>query len=73
MIRLKVTTTMVLSEKIAKIYRDKIWKLHGVLQKVLSDRRPQSILKFMEELNKALETKKMLSIVYYPQTDSQTE
>jgi len=73
MIRLKVTTTMVLSEKIAKIYRDKIWKLHGVLQKVLSDRRPQFILKFMEKLNKALETKKMLSIVYHPQTDSQTE
>jgi len=73
MIRLKVTTTMVLSEKIAKIYRDKIWKLHGVLQKVLSDRRPQFILKFMEKLNKALETKKMLSIVYYPQMDSQTE
>ena len=73
MIRLKVTTTTVLSEKIAKIYRDKIWKLHGVLQKVLSDRRPQFILKFMEKLNKALETKKMLSIVYHPQTDSQTE
>jgi len=68
-----VTTTTVLSEKIAKIYRDKIWKLHGVLQKVLSDRRPQFILKFMEKLNKALETKKMLSIVYHPQTDSQTE
>jgi len=73
MIRLKVTTTTVLSEKIAKIYRDKIWKLHGVLQKVLSDRRPQFILKFMEKLNKALETKKMLSIVYHPQMDSQTE
>ena len=73
MIRLKVTTTTVSSEKIAKIYRDKIWKLHGVLQKVLNDRGPQFALKFMEELNKTLETKKMLSTVYHSQTDSQTE
>ena len=30
MIKLKVTTTTVLSENIAKIYWDNIWKLHGV-------------------------------------------
>ena len=30
-IRLKVTTTTVSLEDIAKIYRNKIWKLHGVL------------------------------------------
>ena len=69
MIRLKVTTTTVSLEKIAKIYRDKIWKLHRVLQKLLSDRGPQFALKFMEKLNKVLETKKMLSTVYHLQTD----
>jgi len=68
-----VTTTTVSLEKIAKIYRDKIWKLHEVLQKVLNNRGPQFALKFMEELNKTLETKKMLSTVYHSQTDSQTE
>ena len=35
MIQLKATTTTVSSGEIAKIYRDKIWKLHGVLQKFL--------------------------------------
>jgi len=45
-------------EEIAKIYRDNIWKLHGVPKKILSDRGPQFALKFMEEFTKVLETKR---------------
>ena len=37
MIQLKVTTMSILSERIAKIYRDNIWKLYGVPRKILSD------------------------------------
>ena len=37
MIRLKVTTTSISSEGIVKIYKDNIWKLHGVPGKILSD------------------------------------
>jgi len=37
MIQLKAITTNILSEGIAKIYRDNIWKLHGVSKKILSD------------------------------------
>jgi len=37
MIQLKATTTNISSEGIAKIYRDDIWKLHGVPRKILSD------------------------------------
>ena len=48
---------VVSSKDIIKIYRNKIWKLHGVPQKVLSNRGPQFISKFMEDLTKALETK----------------
>jgi len=66
-------TTNIFSEGIAKIYRDEIWKLHRVLRKILSNRGPQFALKFMEELMKALGTKRMLSMIYHPQTDSQTE
>ena len=66
MIRPKATITAVLSEEIAKIYWDKIWKIHEVPQKILSDRGPQFASWFMEDLTKALETKKMLSIAYYP-------
>ena len=60
-------------KRIAKIYRDNIWKLHGVPKKILSDRRPQFALKFMEKFTKVLGTKRQLSMAYYPQTDGQTE
>jgi len=40
-IRLKAMITNISSEEIAKIYWDKIWKLHGIPKKILSDRGPQ--------------------------------
>ena len=58
MIQLKATTTNILSEEIAKIYRDDIWKLHRIPRKILSDREPQFASKFMEEFTKALEMKR---------------
>ena len=73
MIRLKVTTIDISSEGIAKIYRNKIWKIHGVLRKILSDRGPQFVSRFIKELTKALETKRILSTAYHSQTDGQTE
>ena len=61
------------SEGIAKIYRNNIWKLHGVPKKILSNREPQFTSKFMEEFTKALGMTRQLSMAYYPQTDGQTE
>ena len=58
MIHLKAAMTNVSSEGIAKIYRDDIWKLHGIPRKILSDRGPQFTSKFMEEFTKALGTKR---------------
>jgi len=66
MIRLKATTTNISLKEIAKIYRDKIWKLYGVLRKILSDRGPQFASKFMEEFTKVLGTKRQLSMAYHP-------
>jgi len=68
-----VTTTNISSEGIVKIYRDKIWKLHEIPKKILSSRGPQFALIFMEELTKALGTKRMFSMTYHPQSDRQTE
>ena len=73
MIQLKATMMNISSEGIARIYRNKIWKLHGVPKKVLSNRGPQFTSRFMEELTKALGTKRMLSMAYHPQSDGQTE
>ena len=73
MICLKVTMTNVLSEGITKIYRDDIWKLHGIPRKILSDRGLQFTSKFMKEFTRALGTKIQLSTAYHPQTDGQIE
>ena len=73
MICLKATMMNILLEGIAKIYRDNIWKLHGIPRKILSNRGLQFTSKFMEEFTKALGTKRQLSIAYHPQTDGQTE
>ena len=73
MIWLKATTTNISLEGIAKIYSNKIWKIHSILRKILSNRGLQFALRFIEELTKALETKRMISIVYHSQTNGQTE
>ena len=73
MIRLKTTTTNISLEGIAKIYRNKIWKLHRVPRIILSNRGPQFMSKFIEEFTKVLGTKRKLSTAYHLQTDGQTE
>jgi len=66
-------TINISAEGIAKIYRDEIWKLHGVSRKILSNRGPQFASRFMEQLIKALGTTRQLSIAYHPQMDGQIE
>ena len=56
---------MFLLKKSQKIYRDKIWKLHRVPKKILSNRGPQFASKFMEEFMKTLETTRQLSTAYH--------
>ena len=72
-IRLKAMTTNLSSEVVAKIYRNEIWKIHGIPKTILSDRGPQFASKFMEDLTRVLGTKRKLSTAYHPQTDRQTE
>ena len=65
--------TNIFSERIAKIYQDEIWKLHGIPRKILSNRGLQFVLKFIKEFTKALGTMRQLSTAYHPQIDEQTE
>jgi len=65
--------TKISLEGIVRIYRDKIWKLYRVSKKILSNKRPQFTLRFIEELTKVLGTKRMLSTAYHLQSDRQTE
>ena len=73
MIRLIATTTSISSSKIARIYQDDIWKIHGIPKKIISDREFQFTSTFIEELCKALEIKRAMSTAYHSQTNGQTE
>jgi hypothetical protein len=61
------------SEGQAKIFRDNIFKLHGLLEKVISDRGPQYISKFMIDLYCLLGITGNPSTAFHPQIDGQTE
>ena len=67
------TTKETSSLGLARLYRDHVWKLHGLPNTVISDRGPQFAAAFMKELNKILGITTKLSTAYHPQTDGQTE
>jgi len=60
-------------EGLARLLWDNVWKLHGLLESVVSDRGPQFAAELMKELNSMLRIKTKLSMVFHPQTDGQTE
>jgi hypothetical protein len=57
----------------AELYIVRVLSLHGVPKKIVSDRGPQFVSKFWEELHKSLGTKLLHSSTYHPQTSGQTE
>src|SRR5882762_3308185 len=67
------TTSLVMAEGVARLFLDNVWKLHGLPEKVLSDRGPQFASKVMREINRLLGIKTATSMAFHPQTDGQTE
>jgi len=61
------------AEELVKLFKDNVWKLHGLPESVISDRRPQFAAGLTKELNKMLGIETKLSTAYYPETDRQTE
>ena len=55
------------------MFRDNIWKLHRFLESVVLDREPQFAVEITEKLNKMLGVETKLFLLFYSQTDSQTE
>jgi hypothetical protein len=54
------------AKKYAEIYLDQIVCLHGVPKTIISDRGPQFIAQFCEQLQYALGTKLIRSSAYHP-------
>jgi len=67
------TTERTSAEGLAKLFRDYVWKLHGLPESVISDREVQFAAEMMRELNNLLEIQTKLSMAYHPQMDGQTE
>jgi hypothetical protein len=67
------TTDTVTAEGVARLFKDHVWKHHGLPLQVISDRGPQFVAKFMKELNDNLGIKTAASTSFHPQTDGQTE
>jgi hypothetical protein len=57
----------------AQLYIARILSVHGVPKTILSDRGPQFVFKFWEELHKSLGTKLLHNSAYHPQTSGQTK
>ena len=67
------TTEGTLAESLVRLFRDNMWKLHGLPESVVSDRGPQFVVELTKELNQMLGIKTKLSTVFHPQIDGQME
>jgi len=67
------TTEKMSAEGLAKLFRDHVWKLHGLPESIISDRGVQFAVGMMKELNNLLGIQTKLSTAYHPQTDGQME
>ena len=63
----------VTAAKAADLYYTHIWRVYGTPETATSDRGPQFISAFMDELCKLTGVKQKLSTAYHPQTDGNTE
>ena len=63
------TTEKTTAEGLARLFRDNVWKLHGLPKSVISDRGPQFAAGMTKELNKMLGIETKLSMAYHPETD----
>ena len=62
-----------LVEGLARLFRDNVWKLHGLPESVISDWGPQFAAELTKELNWMLGIEMRLLTAFHPQMDGQTE
>ena len=63
------TTEATSAEGLARLFKDNIWKLHRLLESVMSDGGPQFVAELTKELNKMLGIETRLSTAFHPQMD----
>ena len=73
MVHFVPATEKTLAEGLARLFRDHVWKLHGLPESIISDRGAQFAENLMKELNQILGIETKLSTAFHPQTDGQME
>src|SRR5882724_4251110 len=67
------TTSDVTASRVAWLFRDHIWKLHGLPEEVISNGGTQFMSNFTCSLSQLLKIIITASTAYHPQTDGQME
>ena len=67
------TTEKTTAKGLANLFRDNMWKLHGLLESMISDRGLQFVAGLMKKLNKILGIETKLSTAYHLEIDRQME
>jgi len=67
------TVTTISAARAAHLFLNHVWKHHSLPQKVVSDRGPQFVAEFTQELYQLLGIKLAATTAYHPQGDGQTE
>ena len=65
MVHFIATTEKTSAKGLARLFRDYIWKLHGLLESIISNREVQFTAEMMKELNKLLGIQTKLLIAYH--------
>jgi len=66
MIYFVATTEETLVERLARLFKDNVWKLHRLPESMVSDREPQFAAELTKELNRMLRIEMKLSTVFHP-------
>ena len=73
MIRIIPTKKEVTASEVADLFIQNLFKLHGLPERIVSDRDPKFTGKFWTDLCSKLNVKQSLSTAHHAQTDGQTE
>jgi len=68
-----LTTERISAKGLARLFRNNVWKLHGLPKSIISDKGPQFAAGLIRELNKMLGIESKMSTAFHLQTDRQTK
>ena len=67
------TTEGMTAEGLARLFRNDVWKLYGLPESVILNRKPYFAVELTKKLNRILNIKTKLLTLFHPLIDSQTK